>query len=70
MSDFPKVLSMGDVERELGVSRPRINELVRQGKLSFQETSAGKIFLASDVAALKKERQKRAKDDTRIKRGR
>ena len=61
---------MGDVMTVLGISRPRINELIRKQQLHYQETAAGKVFLASEVSALKKEREKRAKTDPRIKRGR
>lgn len=61
---------MGDVMRILGVSRPRINELVRREKLRYQDTAAGKVFLENEVLAYKKEREKRAKTDPRIKRGR
>lgn len=70
MENFPKLLSIGDVQRILGVSRTRIEHFVSQGKLRYQDTAAGKIFLESDVLALKKERAKRAKRDPRIKRGR
>jgi len=70
MEHFPRVLSMGDVMRILGVSRPRINELVRREKLRYQDTAAGKVFLENEVLAYKKEREKRAKTDPRIKRGR
>lgn len=70
MNNFPKVLSIGDVARILGISRPRVNELIKKGKLRFQDTAAGKIFLEADVAEFNKERQKRAKKDPRIKHGR
>lgn len=70
MDNFPKVLSMGDVMRILGVSRPRINELIRREKLRYQDTAAGKVFLENEVQAYKKEREKRAKTDPCIKRGR
>lgn len=70
MDNFPKVLSMGDVMRILGVSRPRINELVRREKLRYQDTAAGKVFLENEVMAYKKDREKRAKTDPRIKKGR
>jgi hypothetical protein len=70
MDNFPKVLSMGDVMRILGVSRPRINELVRREKLRYQDTAAGKVFLENEVMAYKKDREKRSKTDPRIKKGR
>ena len=70
MEQFPKVLSMGDVMRILGVSRTRIENFVQLKQLRCQDTAAGKIFLESDVEAFKQERQRRAKKDPRIKRGR
>ena len=70
MNNFPKVLSIGDVVRILGISRPRVNELIKKGKLRYQDTAAGKIFLESDVIILKKERLKQAKTDPRVKQGR
>lgn len=70
MEQFPKILSMGDVMRILGVSRSRIEEFIRQGKLRCQDTAAGKVFLETDVMAFKADRQKRSRKDPRIKRGR
>jgi predicted site-specific integrase-resolvase len=70
MTQFPKILSIGEVQRILGVSRSRVEEFVRRGKLLHQETLAGKMFLESDVMAFKRDRQRRAKKDPRIKRGR
>jgi predicted site-specific integrase-resolvase len=70
MTQFPKILSIGDVQRVLGVSRSRVEEFVRQGKLLYQDTLAGKMFLESDVLAFKRDRQRRAKKDPRIKGGR
>ena len=70
MQHFPKVLSIGEVQHALGVSRSRVEQFVKMGKLHPQDTLAGKIFLYTDVMTLKKERQKRAKNDPRIKGGR
>lgn len=70
MNHFPKVLSIGEVQRILGVSRSRVEQFIDQGKLQYQDTLAGKIFLEGDVLALKKDRQKRAKKDPRIRSGR
>lgn len=56
MEHFPKVISIGDVTKLLGVSRQRVYEFIRQDKLHPQDTSAGKIFLESEVAAFKKDR--------------
>lgn len=70
MEQFPKILSMGDVMRILGVSRSRIEEFIHRGQLRCQDTAAGKVFLESDVMAFKADRQRRAKKDPRIKKGR
>lgn len=59
MEKLPKLMSIGDVIVELGVSRQRIYEFIRKDKLHPQETAAGKIFLASEVMNFKRERQKR-----------
>jgi len=70
MTQFPKILSIGEVQRILGVSRSRVEEFVRTGKLRHQDTLAGKMFLESDVTAFNRDRQRRAKKDPRIKKGR
>lgn len=62
-----KVMGRTDVAEYLGVSRQYIDKLVKEAKLPFQETSAGMIFMESDVLAYKKERMKKAKSDTRIR---
>jgi excisionase family DNA binding protein len=67
MKPFPKVLALRDAAEALGVSREYVRRLAVAGKLRFQETSAGKIFLASDVAVFKKHREQRARTDTRIR---
>ena len=56
-----------DVAEYLGVSRQYVNRLVQEKKIPFQETSAGTIFLESDVSTYKKARVKKAKSDTRIR---
>jgi len=67
MGKFPQVMAIGDAVNTLGVSRQYINKLVKEGRLHCQETSAGKIFLAEDVLRFKKQREKKAKVDRRIK---
>jgi len=64
---MPKVMARTDVAEYLGVSRQYVDRLVKEGKLPSQETSAGTIFMESDVIAYKKERLQKAKTDTRIK---
>ncbi len=68
MKNTSKMMGIGDVSELLDVSRQYINRLVKEGRLACQQTSAGKIFLESDVLAFKKDREKRAKKDPRIKR--
>ncbi|MDP6561826.1 MAG: hypothetical protein QF793_02775 [Candidatus Peribacteraceae bacterium] len=69
MESQPRIMGIGDVMKALGVSRQRVVELVRQGKLHPTHTSAGKIFMESEVMALKKDRERRAKKNPRIKKG-
>jgi len=68
MTKNPKVLAAGDVADCLGVSYQYIDKLTQEGRLPFQQTSSGKIFLEEDVLAFKRERDKKAKTDRRIKR--
>lgn len=70
MEQQPNIMGIGDVMRALGVSRQRVVEFIRQGKLHPMHTSAGKIFMESEVMALKRDRERRAKTNPRIKRGR
>lgn len=70
MDQQPKIMGMGDAMETLGVSRQRVVEFIRQGKLHPIHTSAGKIFTESEVMALKKVRESRAKTNPRMKRGR
>ena len=60
-------MAAGDVAELLGVSYQYIEKLAKQGKLPFQTTSSGRIFLEEDVLKLKQEREKKAKSDPRIK---
>jgi predicted site-specific integrase-resolvase len=69
MDQQPKIMGMGDVMKALGVSRQRVVEFVRQGKLHPIRTSAGKIFTESEVMVFKKVREGRAKSNPRMKRG-
>jgi len=63
----PKVLASGDVVRILKVSYQYVERLAKEGRLAFQQTSSGRIFLEKDVMAFKKQRAKKAKTDPRIK---
>lgn len=67
MKLFPRVLALRDAAQALEVSREYVRRLAVAGRLRFQKTSAGKIFLASDVAAFKRHRERQAKTDTRIR---
>ncbi len=61
MQEFPEIMGMGDVMQYLKVSRQYIDRLVEQGKLRCKQTSTGKVFLFSDVAAFQKQRALKAK---------
>lgn len=63
-----KLMSAGDVTKCLDVSYQYIDKLVEQGRLPYQQTSSGRIFLEADVLAFKKERDMKAKTDSRVKR--
>ena len=60
MQEFPEIMGMGDVMQYLRVSRQYIDRLVEQGKLRCKQTSTGKVFLWSDVAAFQKQRKMKA----------
>lgn len=68
MTKNPKILAAGDVADILGVSYQYIDKLAREGRLPFQMTSSGKVFFEDDVLAFKRERERKAKNDPRIKR--
>jgi excisionase family DNA binding protein len=70
MAKSPKIMAAGDVAQCLGVTYQYIDKLVQEGRLPFQQTSSGKIFLEADVLKFKQERDKKAKSDRRIKRKR
>ena len=59
MEEFPKLMGMGDAMRYLKVSRQYIDRLVEEGKLRYQSTSTGKVFLATDIVAFQKGREVR-----------
>jgi excisionase family DNA binding protein len=66
----PKVMAAGDVADLLGVSYQYIDKLAKEGRLPFQQTSSGKIFLEKDILRFKKARDRKAKTDPRIKKNR
>lgn len=70
MKNLPKVMGIGDAAEMLNVSRQYINRLMKEGRLHCQQTSACKIITEKDVLAFKKDREKRAKKNPRIKRDR
>lgn len=70
MVKSPKILAAGDVAQLLGVSYQYIDKLVQEGRLPYQQTSSGRVFMEEDVMAFKRERDKKAKTDARIKRKR
>lgn len=60
-------MAAGDVAKLLNVSYQYIDKLVKQERLPCQQTSSGRIFLEEDVLQFKKERERKAKQDRRIK---
>ena len=70
MARSSRVLAAGDVADLLGVSYQYIDKLAQEGRLSYQMTSSGRIFLEEDVLAFKRERDQKGKKDSRIKRRR
>lgn len=70
---FPKVMGRKDAADLLGVSKQYLDHLVQRGILRYCVTSAGYIFLESDVKALKEERkatkaQRASRSKARVKR--
>lgn len=56
MERLPKLMAIGDVRECLGgLSAQRVHEIVRKKGLHYEMTSAGKIFLASEVMKLQQE---------------
>lgn len=68
MAKMPKVLAAGDVAKLLRVSYQYIDRLAESGKLPYQQTSSGRIFLEEDVLAFMQERARKAKSDKRVMR--
>ena len=58
MAEFPEIMGMLDAQEHFGVSRQYLDRLVRAGKLRHRKTSAGIIFLKSDLEALEFPRAK------------
>ncbi len=67
MEQQPKIMGMGDVMKTFGVSRQRVVEFIRQGKLHPIRTSAGKIFTENEVMAFKKDRDERKTKKSKAK---
>ncbi len=71
MERLPKLMAMSDVRECLGgLSRQRVHELIRKKNLQYEQTSAGRIFLASEVVRLKREMEKHPRSKARSMRGR
>lgn len=60
MQEFPEIMGMMDAKAHFGVSRQYLDRLVRAGKLRHRKTSAGIIFLKSDLEALHLRKRKEA----------
>lgn len=63
----PKIMGRLDVAKFLNVSQQYVSKLIQEEKIPFQKTSAGIVFLESDVSEYRRERLQRAKSDTRIR---
>lgn len=62
-----KLLGIKDASDLTGLSKQYIHQLCDEGKLRFENTSSGKIFLEEDILKFQKERKDKAKNDPRIK---
>lgn len=67
MRKFPKVLATGEVAKILDVSYQYIDKLVKEGRLRYQQTASGRVYLEADVLDFKRERDRKAKTDPRIR---
>lgn len=67
MRKFPKVLATGEVAKLLDVSYQYIDKLAKEGRLRFQQTASGRVYLEDDVLDFMRERDRKAKTDSRIK---
>lgn len=67
MLSSSKLLGVKDVCKITGLSKQYIHQLCDEGKLRFEDTSSGKIFLEKDILVFQKEREEKAKSDPRIK---
>jgi len=63
----PRILGRLDLGELLGVSQQYVSRLIQEEKIPFQKSSAGIVFLESDVLAYQKERSTKAKTDARIR---
>jgi len=66
MEHLPKLMATSDVRKCLGgLSAQRVHELIRKKNLKYEDTSAGRIFLASDIMKLKRELEKHPRSKVR-----
>jgi hypothetical protein len=63
-------MGMGDAMNYLKVSRQYIDFLVDTRKLRCQRISTGKVFLESDIITFQKQRQRKAAQKPRRRKGR
>lgn len=52
-----ELLASGDVVKLLNISRQRLDKLVKKYDIPFYQTSAGRIYLKSDIQAFQKSRK-------------
>ena len=61
MKNYPKLYGTIDAAQFLGISRARFYEFLKQNRIPFQKTSAGKIFFEDDLISFQKSREEKMK---------
>ena len=67
MRKFPKVLATGEVAELLDVSYQYVDKLAKEKRLRYQQTASGRVYLEADVRDFMRERERKAKTDSRIR---
>lgn len=61
-----ELMGIGDVSNFLNISRIRVHYLVEKYNIPHKNTSAGRVFLKSDIIKFQKERSKNMKHAKKI----
>ena len=56
-----ELMAIGDISLHLNISKGRAHILVKNYNIPYKNTSAGKIFLKSDIIKFQKERSENMK---------